>query len=89
MSTQTTYVVCPECRGRGVTTLHGASFSADEWNRAIYEDEDWEENYKSGTLDTDCEMCNGRTTVTAQFLEDWNAGWEGRAIQEAERRVGA
>lgn len=51
--------VCPQCGGRGRSSLYLGSFSAEE----MWEDPDFAEEYMAGGYDRTCETCEGRNVV--------------------------
>jgi len=98
------YEVCGRCDGEGKHTnpaIDGNGISQEQFD----EDPDFEEDYRAGRYDVECEECKGRTTVLVvdvqeckrQGLEkELKAYYQHRrdlrevdAIYEAERRMGA
>lgn len=90
-------IVCPQCDGRGTSSLYLGSFSGDD----MYEDPDFAEDYFRGNYDRTCESCDGRNVVeiidverldpeVREEYEEWmRDGYESDAIYRAERRMGA
>jgi hypothetical protein len=52
-------VVCPQCGGRGRSSMYLGAFSAEE----MWEDPDFAEDYMRGGYDRECESCHGRNVV--------------------------
>jgi len=72
---------CPMCGGKGTQTLHGASFSMDEFMGPDWDDES-RDAYVSGEYDHPCDHCHGSGVTT-------RGQWEFHQEQQAERRMGA
>lgn len=93
----TTVVVCPQCNGKGRSSLYLGSFSGQE----LAEDPDFADDYAQGLYDRTCESCNGDNVVeqidTERLDGDTLRSYEGymrdayemRAIQRMEWRMGA
>jgi len=72
---------CPMCRGTGTQTLHGASFSSEEFYGPDWDD-DSRDAYQSGEYDHDCDHCDGSGVTTTD-------AWEWHLEVQAESRAGA
>jgi hypothetical protein len=90
------WIVCPQCRGNGSSTLY-----LGDVTEMIHEDPDFAEDYWRGHYDRECDTCYGRTTVPevdenrtdAESLKVWHEWvqdyYETEAIYAMERRMGA
>lgn len=52
-------VVCPQCGGRGRSSMYLGTFTSEE----LWEDPDFAEDYLRGGYDRECESCHGRNVV--------------------------
>lgn len=89
--------VCPQCGGRGTSSLYLGSFSHDQ----MTEDPDFAEDYMRGGYDRTCDSCQGRNVVETidvdrlthdqlQSFNDWMGdAYESDSIQRMEWRAGA
>jgi hypothetical protein len=92
-------VVCPTCQGTGSHVRHDLDDSAMVDSMREDGDEEGLEAYFNGAFDERCTECNGNNVVLApRNVPEWAAKamrrWDDqkeydRAIQEAERRMGA
>ena len=78
------WMVCPDCRGKGVHTLHGYAYTAadvDELGPEFLED------MHDGLYDTVCETCRGRTTIRASEYEGFLDGRDMAATMRYESGI--
>ena len=53
-------IVCPQCRGKGVSSLYLGAYTASEMDEA---GDEFREDYMNGAYDRTCESCEGRNVV--------------------------
>lgn len=93
----TKMILCPQCGGRGGSSLYLGTFSHDE----LWEDPEFAEDYLNGGYDRTCESCDGRNVVEifddermpadmrGDFLEWMADEYQSDAIARQEWMMGA
>jgi RecJ-like exonuclease len=91
------WAICDLCRGSGGHSNRFGAYSAEEWNE---HDDDFREEYLSGSYDARCEDCDGSGKVLVldeselsdearQYLCEYlQSEYESYALEQAERRAG-
>ena len=89
-------IVCPQCRGRGVSTLY-----LGDVTEMIREDPDFGEDYWGGVYDRECDHCHGRNVIDVihvealdsdalnSYTEYMEEAFSTDAIERQERMMGA
>lgn len=97
------FTVCPDCKGQGTTYLGWRAKDQPAFSREDFEAEgaDFEEDYRSGRYDRDCEGCGGKRVILTvhefacdkAILAEYHKRQQDDAAYaaecEAERRMGA